>query len=478
MLISVSSVCGSLNKNYRFIHPNPIKSSLIGFLKNLDFNKKKQYIFDITTEYGRSYNSGQMAKTLISNESFEIAGSNLPQRNNTALVADYFGLSDQFHSKVTIKPTIALWHTTITGRYQFLNDWKVLFDLTLGVNSNHLGFQETVSLDSQNTPYQAGMMNFNINSQPPHYTSFTEASKSLVYGSFSNKKESGFLQARAQIKKLLWNTDTSHAILGGTVIIPGKKNSKKISFFEPAKGIDHWGIGFLFEAKNLIWSNFEHLISICATVEAFYFFNHKTTRIFDLNNNGFLSRYLLLKEFTNGVVSNIVQASTITTQACTIKLPFLFETTLLFTYENENFNMGIGYDGWIRSTEKISKINKFPENRYGIKGLTPVFNPITGQNDNTTQNTSTLFSTSNRTDQSTHYLSPIDLNKKSAASSLSVIHNLCACLIYQNKTAHKETFVGITIMIEFEGLDERYNNRTTESDPTFVRCGLTAGLAL
>lgn len=471
-----SIIDATMSPHYRHVTARPETGSSTSLINSLlSFNNKKGFL-SVQSTYGKTYNSDQIAKTILDNESIELAGSQLANRNPNALIADYFGLSNKFHSKIRIKPVIHSWQTTLTGQYQFFNEWTASFNVTLGINSYHLNLKEQIADDSQNTPYESGMMAITDTIPNPLYTSFSDAVQSLQQCSFLNKKESGLLESKIQIKKNWWRTDESYGQAGASIIIPSKEHSETITLFEPTKGMDHhWALGLSFEGSKAIWQNFEHTIAVNGIVEGFYLFKRKTTRTFDFKQNGFLSRYLLLKEFDNGSVTNVVQASTILTRECKVSLPLLIDGTLLFTYQNNNCIIGLGYNGFIRSTEKISSIEPIEKNKFGIKGLTPVFDQLTDQPNNATQSTCTLSSTDNNTDESTIYISSYDLNKKSAATSLSVIHSLCSCLVYKSNTEKNETFFGLTITIEFEGLEERFNNSTCESDPTFFRFGLTGG---
>lgn len=473
------SMCTPINttshSHYHHITARAETNSFSSLTTILLSNEKKG-LFEVSTSYGKNYNSSQMAKTLLNAELIEISGSQNQTRNSNALVADYFGLSDAFHSNVKIKPTIHTWHTTLNGQYTFSDQWTALFTVSLGINSHHLNLTEQIADDSQNNPYQQGIMNFNTLNPNPPFTSFISASESLKQASFLNKKKSGFLQSKIQIKKRWWHTDESWGQWGIHLLIPSKEDKECITFFEPSKGTNHhWGIGLSCEGSKKMWSNFEHFIAINGIIETSYLFKRKTKRTFDLKCNGFLSRYLLLKEFENGTVKNLVEGSTILTRKCTVSLPFVFDGTLLCTYQNNNFIIGLGYNGFIRSTEKISSIQSIEKNRFGIKGLTPLVDQLSNEKNNATQSKATMFTTQNATDNTTTYLTTDDLDKKSAATSLSVIHALCSCIMYKTNTEKNEIFIGLTAMIELQGLEEQFNSITTESDPTLFRFGLTGG---
>ncbi len=473
----VISSCKLINtmthSHYHHITTRPETNSFSSLTSTLLSDKKG--LFEVSTSYAKTYNSSQMAKTVLNQEVVEISGSQLV-KNPTALVADYFGLSDSFHSTIKIKPVIHSWQTTLNGKYRFFDDWTACFTVSFGINSHHLNLTEKIADDSQNNPYQQGVMSLNLLNPNPPFTDFTNASQSLKQASFLNKKKSGFLQSKIHIKKQWWQTDESYGQWGTYLIVPSKEDTDCITFFEPSKGTNHhWSIGLSFEGSKKIWSNFEHVIAVNGIIEGSYLFKRKTKRTFDLKCNGFLSRYLLLKEFENGTVTNLVQASTIFTRKCKINLPFIFDGTLLFTYQNNNFIIGMGYNGFIRSTEKISSIQPIEKNKFGIKGLTPLLDQLSNQANNTTQSKATMFTTQNTTDNTTLYITTDDLDKKSAATSLSVIHALCSCIMYKTNTEKNESFIGLTAMIELQGLEEQFNAITTESDPTLFRFGLIGG---
>lgn len=120
----------------------------------------------------------------------------------------------------------------------------------------------------------------------------------------------------------------------------------------------------------------------------------------------------------------------------------------------------IGYNGWIRSREKISIEQQIPNNRYGLKGLAFATSPITGERLNLTQSNATIFETTNIVfdDPSPVFISNADLNPKSAASPLLLTHKFFVHFAHTFLNTDKypvSPFIGIGAEIEFEGINTR-----------------------
>src|SRR4029079_8108887 len=138
--------------------------------------------------------------------------------------------------------------------------------------------------------------------------------------------------------------------------------------------------------------------------------------------NGFFSRYILAKEFDeDGIFAErIVPAINFTTLKCDVHCSIVVDMFFMFAYTYNDFVFDIGYNGWIRSREKICLRGRIPTNKYGLKGVQFAANPITGQPDNTTESLATIYETGPILSDGLFpvFITTQDLNVKSAASPL------------------------------------------------------------
>ena len=181
-------------------------------------------------------------------------------------------------------------------------------------------------------------------------------------------------------------------------------------------------------------------------------------RSFDFCPNGFFSRYILLKEFDeNGVFTEkMLPAINVTTLCCDVHVSIQVDMVFMFAYSYNNFLFDIGYNGWIRSREKICLREGIKPNKYGLKGVQYAVNPITGQPDNTTESTATIFETQPIVPDGLFpvFLSTRDIKVKSAASPLILTQKIFWHLSnsWPNCCSYNaEPYFGIGAEIEFEG---------------------------
>ena len=90
---------------------------------------KKEFLegfLTVSPVYSHSIRSGRIALALWGSESFTVSGSQTLNRRPQDLMADYFGLSQQYFSEIYFKPYIQ------TAQCVF--DWYACFDTVLSTN--------------------------------------------------------------------------------------------------------------------------------------------------------------------------------------------------------------------------------------------------------------------------------------------------------------------------------------------------------
>lgn len=368
----------------------------------------------ITPEYSRSFRNSDIAKFLFGCPELVFSGSQVIGREDTDILADYFGLPSDFKSVVQFDPVI-------TNFVMDLN-WHIGFDgsvpgLYLGV---HIPIVHTkwdlnlsecvVDAGSTFTSYPAGY----LAADPIELTALTTGEKApknvktvfqgkavfgdmqepLKYGKIfgrQNETRVGELQVVLGYNFLL--TDRYHAGVAVCAAAPTGTLRKSEFLFEPIAGNDHhWELGGAFTAHMRLWQNIESekqlLVYLDANVSHLFASGQK--RSFDLKENGAGSRYMLLETIFgpavglhNGVSPNdteatvqyqgdLVPAINRTTLDAKIAIGLQADVTAKLSYQRRGFEFDLGYNFWYRSAEKCEGRECIKE-CYGVKGDAQVY---------------------------------------------------------------------------------------------------------
>ncbi|HJZ23945.1 MAG TPA: hypothetical protein VJ201_05800 [Candidatus Babeliales bacterium] len=170
--------------------------------------------------------------------------------------------------------------------------------------------------------------------------------------------------------------DSYHIGLKAIVAAPTGNKARAYYAFEPIAGNGgHWELGLGLNARASLWEKDEDkTVNWFFDAELTHLFNAKQKRTYDLKPNGVWSRYLLLKEFTkNGENLNvehpIERGPNVLTQDTKVRVDIQADYTSFFRINYNNLLVDLGYNGWVRSTEKLDYCINIPAKTYGIKGL-------------------------------------------------------------------------------------------------------------
>lgn len=446
------------------------------------FGAEKTYVvFAIVPAFNQSVRAERIARALFNTDTLSIAGSQVVGRGTHNILADLFGLSPAFQSTVKLKPLIRSL-VVDAGIYIGLDSWVKGLYVRAHAPATwtkwNLQLKEDVFDNGSGTPFPAGYMD--IGEVTPAAQSFIEAIKGeLTFGQVQEGIAFGKIDG-AQSKSGLadihlalgWNfilRETEHAGLNIFISAPTGSRPKGEFLFEPLVGhVKHWACGIGFTGHVVVWEkDADQEVGLFVDINLSHLFRAKQKRSFDLKENGFGSRYLLLKEFdaTGAFTGKVIPAINKTTLDCTVRADIMADIVFMFGYTYKGIVFDIGYNGWIRSKEKISLKGAIEQNRFGIKGIQNVTNI-------NTQSTATLTG-NNLADQnnladdpSPQFISTEDINAKSAASPLLITHKLFFHLghTWHEWDNHKAVpFIGVGVEIEFEGINER---NTAQPDKT------------
>lgn len=453
----------SFTTNYRHLTGRTINSSF----DNIHSLINKKNTIQCSYVYQRSYNNGAIAGTLLPTNPLYIEGSKVTSHTTNALVADYFGLSDHFKSSAYINPTIESHAASLYAQYYFSPTYIAAIYGIAGSSNYQLRIKETVSNESNNSDLPAGYNNISLEPTTPIHNTFTSAITDPLIGNWQPSKHIGLLYVQGSIGRILWNNETSHGKLSVLLSIPTSNTNTHQDLFSAHHVNNQWKIGSSLAIHHQLKEYVEHRFSFNGIIEGWVVLPHHEYRTFDLRDNGLFSRYMPYKQYDNSNVISFAFGKTVNTHKCTIGSQLLLDSTILFTYENNQLQCSIGYNGWIRSAEHIRLNTKQPTYQYGIKGLTQLFNPTTLQTDFSTQSHATIFTYENETDTKSTFLykNAYAYNLKSVSTPLHILHAMCGSIMYQ---ATQQASFGIKSMISFEGLHHDETQTFKESAPATI----------
>ena len=450
-------------------------------------------VLQVVPAFNHSLRSDLIAINYFGTPCFDIVGSQVQheQRFNT-LLADYFGLSPEFESRIYLFPHIInslLMFDAYVGFDRWVQGLYARIQAPLVWTLWNLRAEETILHAVTDTDqFPAGYMDVDAVSPNVHSWRAAMAGNNAVgqitqnyqYGKISpcNLHKQGLAELTMILGYNVVLEEDSHLGLQLRVGAPTGNRPNSIFMFEPIIGNGkHWEVGCGLSGHFLFWEkDGEQELSFFGDINATHFFKTRQRRSFDFYNNGFFSRYLLLKVFDENqqYTSQLVPAINVTSLECNVVNAIQLDMVAMIGYTHDNFVFDLGYNGWIRSAEHIELLEGLPRNRYGIKGIQNVFQ--NGAPSNATQNNATILG-NNFANQAvlTDPNSPVfvntqDINVSSAAVKLAVTHKLFTHIGYSWDICDYTPFFGVGGEIEFEGINPRNTARIDR--PTLAQWGI------
>ena len=479
---------------------------LVGWHNEINKYDEKGFYWasTIIPEYTQSLRSKRIAQQLFGDDRLVISGSQVVNRGDDDILADYFGLSPLFQSNLHLEPRIK---TGIISLDVYLGYKNIYLRINAPIVMTRwdLNLEEEVFNNGVGTQFPARYMSLSALNAPA--TSFKAAIKGgQIYGDIIEGIQSGKIDGGKHKSGLSdlqiirgWNfinRPNVHVGFNIRTAAPTGSRSKSEFLFEPVVGNGkHWELGIGLTGRILIWelNSGEREISFFADTNFTHLFKSRQTRSFDFKprvcpqEKNFGSRYILLKTFdTNGnYIAESVPAINKTTLKSDISVDIQADLVFMFGYTHAGMVVDLGYNGWIRSKEKISLCEKFPDKTYGLKGIQNV-RTLANLNSVATESTATLHGEelSNQaalTDpNSPVLLTQADLDLSSASTPLAITHKFFANI---NHTWHvhdeqrSKPFIGIGGQIEFEGINTRLTEREDKNAITQWGVWIKGGVA-
>lgn len=443
------------------------------------YNKENNYgTFAINPSYSRSVRGPRIAQALFGTDVLTISGSQVMNRSCDDLLADYFGLAPDFHSRVRFDPNIK---SFILGLQAFIgfNSW--IKGLYLQINAPFV--HTRWNLKPCEDVFNAGMLPFPARYmdqeeiQAPHDSfvsalqcpvPFGQVKQPLCFGLFNcAQSKSGMSDVQIALGYDFILKDSGHCGMNIRCAAPTGSRPGATFLLEPIVGNGkHWELGVGFSGQVLIWEKDGNKeISFFSDATLTHIFKSRQCRSFDLCCQGFGSRYMLLKQFDSlgNYTGTLVPAINVTTREVDVHNSLQFDIAVMFGFTFGNFIFDIGYEGWIRSNERISLCCNDSLSCFGAKGIQNVSTSV-GTLSNATQTCQATIFGDDFEDQLCvidenfpKLLSDQDLNISSAQSPRLITHKL---FIHTGAKWDEvcgynwSPFVGIGGEIEFEGLND------------------------
>jgi len=434
-------------------------------------------LLQITPEYKRSYKPNRIAQALFGTDRLFVSGSQVETRDPNAILADYFGLSPAFQSEVCLNPQIKNLIWTFSGHIGFDNWVPGLYaaiHAPVVWTKWDFKIEETIYNNESDSPFPEFYMDSTETN--PAYGSFKNALKgNKTFGQMTNPLEFGRVcgaQTKSGLSDLLIilgydivSTENGYAGFNLRLAAPTGNRPDSRFFFEPIVGNGkHWEFGGGFSGRALLWeADGVQELSFFGDLNLTHLFKTCQTRSFDFCENGFGSRFILLKEFEDGnYTGTLTPAINVTSLCCDVSIGVQMEFLAMFGYTNRGFEFDIGYNGWLRSHENISLRECIPNNTYGFKGIQDATDAF-GNPSNLTQSCATLHGNllSDQGDvvdeDSPQFIRTQDLDLESGASELVLTHKLFYYFGYgwqESDDDHFVPYLGFGSSVEFEGIND------------------------
>ncbi len=456
--------------------------------------------FSATMEYLHTYKGHRIAEHFWGVDTVRFSGSQVTTRGDDDILADYFGLSPAFDSTLTFEPkasTFLLDFNLYAGLDGLCHGLYFQIIAPAVWTESRICLDEDITDNGSSTQFPALYMD-----GPAVTAPITSAKRpfdgDVVYGQVKQGMKYGKIACREEGKLadilmvLGWDflrRERGH--VGANLRLSAPTGTKITSeyMFQPVVGNGHhWEFGVGLDGKLTLWEkDEEQTVDLIAQLLFTHVFKARQYRSFDFTKNGFGSRFILLKEFDNSGTYNgtCLPAINKTTLACNVSADFQCDGIIMASYHNRNWTFDFGYNGWVRSREKICIIGEIEKNRYGFKGIQNVTtDPVPGP-DNTTQNNATLHGNPlshavqvSVADPSTIFIKTSDLNPNSAAMERCISNKIFTHLSYAwdcDACQRVVPYLGIGLEFEFEGVrqdNSRPNKITWSQVGVMAKAGL------
>ena len=385
--------------------------SLAGWQEHInDFNVGRNYFsFYLAPEYKRSFHNSQLSQFLLGGQNcFSVEGSLVPGRSKDAILADYFGLPQDFKSFICFHPVITSFVFDMNcylgldclaeGLYMRLHAPIVhtKWDLNLcecvdmkGTSTMPAGY-----MGADQIPRNQLACDFKEAITGLACTSIRNQHEPLTYGDMQDPLQFGRIQGRRAESRLsdvqfvvgynTLNSETYHAGLNVIFSFPAGNRPNPKYFFAPIIGNGHhWELGVGFTSHKLVWQSADKLDFTGFWLDAniTHLFADEQCRSYDFCGNPG-SRYILLSVISpvenadvqiNGAAiaqqyqRRLLPAINVTTLNSKISMKAQVDLVAKWSLKYCGVQYDLGYNFWYRSAETLHSRGCIGSN-FGFKG--------------------------------------------------------------------------------------------------------------
>ncbi len=377
----------------------------------------------VTPEYTKSIRTNDIVKCLFggplcgSCDQLKIQGSRVADRDETALLADYFYLPTDFSSVISVRPNIQSFLIDFFGYIGFDNWVTGMYawvQAPLTWTKWNLNFCEQIQAPGE-LDYLAGYFSPDVIQRQnllPDFSSYirgdapqtvTQEDITITFDGLTCAQICGThtKTALSEIRFALgWNFLLCRDYHLGVNLQVSAPTGNKVDaqfLFAPQNGNDHhWEFGFGVDAHTLLWqSDCENAhFGFYLDANLTHMFKNTQKRCFDLCGKP-LSRYMLAERMDAPNDAQELQSATdnalfpatkfnnefapvanVTMRNVDVSIGIQADIVFMFNYTNKHWSWDIGYNLWARSRERIKRndhCDQFTPNTWALKGDAQVF---------------------------------------------------------------------------------------------------------
>lgn len=347
--------------------------------------------YNVGFRFDQTWDGKRLAQCLFDadqNGTVNMRGSLVPASSTLKqLIADDYGLSPYMTGSFTLNPRIQNYNVDFAGRWE-LGYWHDCFEglyfglaATLAHSSWDLNYCENAFEITQGQPNDLFQCESGTVTEPAMKDIQTALEMKASFGLLaqSEAQYGKFVLNRAQNLTALANIDMvlgydflrcdgHHLGLFLKAVAPTGNRPYTETVFAPVVGnAHHWELGGGLDAHWDVWQCDDHCVSLYLTGSATHLFKDKQKRTADLWNANktapsCMSRNILLKTFnqpneTSGyTINQIIRASDWTTRTIESSFDVMGDASLKLMYRNCGWAVGLGYNIYGRSTEKLNLV--------------------------------------------------------------------------------------------------------------------------
>jgi len=346
---------------------------------------------------------------------FLVAGSHVPDRNNNAWLADYFGLPTDFQSTIHIKPHVN----------SLLADFNVYCGLDNVLPGLYFRIHAPIVHTSWNMDVCERVDDPGVNGYNPGYFNAAGVARDDLLHTFLSFISGNKIPdiegitfhplTSAKIKPChleLTKLSEIQAALGYNFLysycyhlglnirtsIPTGNRPQGEFLFEPIVGnCHHWEAGVGLSGHIVVWEDTctEESFSVHSDINITHLFSARQRRIFDLKDKP-LSRYMLAAKVDSNITDNLhgtvdgnpiepsfqfkneyTPVANLTTLDVNTHINGQVDMVLMLTYAKDRFSWNMGYGFWAQSCENIERLCNEPcmitQNTWVLKGDAQAF---------------------------------------------------------------------------------------------------------